>query len=249
MNMDRRTLRALAVAGTAVAGLSAASAGAARADVTPSFIAPAGSASVSPAVTGTDPFYGGYTSAPANGISSAGGSFIVPSVTCPVDAVNILGEAVYDSNGELSGGAGVVINCSGGTPAYSLLAQTTNAVTQGPVSPGDRVVVADAVSSTNTVAKVIDETSHFRARAADGAPEASGAPSASFNVGIFNDSGTTADYGTATFQGNQVNGKHLGQLHPTALDNEPGADVQSTAGPVTPAATGLKFVLTFTNAT
>lgn len=249
MNLNRRPLRALAVAGTAAAGLSAVSAGAARADVAPSFAAPAGSASVSPAVTGTDPFFGGYTGTPATGISSAGTSFIVPSVTCPVDAQDILGEAVYDSNGGLTAGAGVVINCSGGTPTYSLIAQTATALAQGPVSPGDRVVVADGVSSTNTVAKVIDEASHVRVRAADGAPEASGAPSATFNVGIFNDSGTTADYGTALFQGNQVNGKHLGQLDPTAVDNQPGADVQSTPGPVKPAATGLKFTLTFTNAT
>ncbi|HTU31667.1 MAG TPA: G1 family glutamic endopeptidase [Solirubrobacteraceae bacterium] len=244
--MNRRNLRALAVAGTAAAGLSAVSAGAARADVTPSFV-PEGSASASPAVNGTDPFYGGYTGMPAAGISSAGFSFIVPSVTCPVDAQDILGEAVYDSNGNLTGGAGVVIDCSGGTPTYSLLASTFTANAEGPVSPGDRIVVAVGVSSTNTVAKVIDEASHVRVRAADGAPEASGAPAASFHVGIFNDSGTTADYGTATFQGNQVNGKHLGQLDPTALDNEPGTDVQSTTGPVKP--TGLRFTLTFTNAT
>jgi hypothetical protein len=245
--------RMLAGVGVAVAfGLSAGPALADSGGVSP--YSPTAGSQGTPALAAstnaTSPFYGGETGAPADGVTSVGSTFKVPNFGCPEDADVLFGNAIYDTQDGVQAGAALEVSCSDGVASYGLNVFTdvggSDVVTEG-VAPGDKIIVSTYETQTNTVATVTDATSGVSDTSQDGTGDATGYPSDSYVTGIFDDSGTIPKFGSFQFRKVLVNGEHLGQTDPTALDLESGTDLQIKTAP-TPEPSGSVFTLTFKHA-
>ena len=245
--MKRLRVAAATLCGVGVAALGA---GQAKADTgVPSYVPSTGSAAVSAAAT-TNDFYGGYQGGKSfSGVPSVGGSFIVPKFKCPVDAANLYGAAIFDSQGFFQAGASLTIDCTGGVATYGLNAQTTldNDDEVG-VKPGDKIIVSLSETASDTTATAADVTSGASANADDGVGDATGNPSADFNVGVFDDSGTTPQYKSIVFRGVKINAIPLGFLRPPAqrLDLMSGSDVQEKTSKIG-GTNHASFTLTYVN--
>jgi hypothetical protein len=245
--MKRVRVAAATLCGVGVAALGA---GQAKADIgVPSYVPSAGSTAASPA-DATNSFYGGYQGAkPFTGVPSIGETFIVPKFKCPVDALNLYGAAIFDNQGFLQAGASLTIDCTGGVATYGLNAQTAldNDDEVG-VKPGDKIIVSLSETASDTTATAADVTSGASANADDGVGDATGNPSASFNVGVFDDSGTTPQYKKIVFSNTKVDAVPLGLLRPPAqaLDLMSGSDVQEKTSKIK-GTNHASFTLTYAN--
>jgi hypothetical protein len=195
----------------------------------------------------TNPYFGGEQGTPADGVASIGSTFLVPKVSCPANATGLLvGDSFSDTNDQTQAEGLLVAQCVSGAPSYGLVADTFGGGQQdvfSGVSPGDLIIISDYATSSNTVATVTDETSGVTESSQDGTGDASGAPSEQFDSGIFN-FGPVPKFSALTFKEVQVNGEHLAQTDPTAIDLENQTDRQVvTTPPSSP--NGSKFTLTY----
>lgn len=195
----------------------------------------------------TNPYFGGEQGTPADGVASIGSTFVVPKVSCPVNATALLlGDSFSDTNGQTQAEGLLVAQCMSGVPSYGLVANTFDGGQQevvSGVSPGDLIIISDYATSSNTVATVTDATSGVTESSQDGTGDASGTPPAVFSFGIFN-YGPVPKFRTVTFKEVQVNGEHLAQTAPTAIDLENQTDRQVvTTSPRSPSAS--TFTLTY----
>ncbi|HTU31666.1 MAG TPA: hypothetical protein VMF07_19900 [Solirubrobacteraceae bacterium] len=230
--------------------MAALGAGQAKADIgVPSYVPSSGLGPVTPAAT-TNSFYGGYEGGkPFSGVPSVGSTFIVPKFKCPVDALNFYGAAIFDSQGFFQAGASLSIECAGGVASYGLNAETAldNDDEVG-VKPGDKIIVSLSETASDTTATAADVTSGVSAYADDGVGDATGNPSANFNIGVFDDSGTTPQYKSIVFSNDKVNAIPLGLLRPRAqaLDLMSGSDIQEKTSKIK-GINHASFTMTYVN--
>jgi hypothetical protein len=184
---------------------------------------------------------------PSDGVSSAGSTFVVPNAKCPTDSAANFGDQIFDTQSNQQAYAGLQVTCTGGVASYSLFAVTIDGglqfATTG-VAPGDEIIVSDYETTTNTVATATDVTSSAVATSQDGTGDASGYPSANYDIGLLAFTGVTPQFRTVEFKKVEVNGEHLGQTDPTAVNLESGSDLQVKTSPA-PEPAGSHFLLTF----
>jgi hypothetical protein len=182
--------------------------------------------------TATDASFAGYADTPSQGVTSLSASFIVPRVSCPANSeINIAG-AIYDTAGALQAGADVIVDCAGGVATYGISALTYN--TDGPtvfVHPGDLIVVVDSETPSTTTATSIDLTAHTSSTAED-ATGSSGEPSATFFIGLFDDTASLPTFSWLPMVGVQANHQWLSQLSPIQFNQGDGHQLMIATTPV-----------------
>jgi hypothetical protein len=146
----------------------------------------------------------------------------VPRVHCSASETedNFIGVlAGSSSDDEL---AAVEVTCDAGSVSYSLRADTDDQAGLGGVfvSPGDRIIVSESVTPTQSFALAVDRTTGDSVSAGGAGPTELG--SLGVQIGLLaTESGPghqVPRFHSIAFRYTQVNGEHLAQLSPSAHD-------------------------------
>lgn len=178
----------------------------------------------------TSTSFGGWVFTPS-GATSATATFKIPSLTCSSTTTGV-GPGTFMETGSTSApnfnGAGVLLECSGGSPAAEALdiVDGVYSVSSSPLFVGDLMKATVTTSATKTVATIRDLTHKF-------VLTKSGAGAASVEEFLMDDSLTSsgtqlplADFGKIHFGAGAISGTALGSVTPqTKVNMETSAKV------------------------
>jgi hypothetical protein len=212
--------------------------GAGGAGLIAAFALAAAPAIASPPGTVQSKYFGGYDVTPAGGISSAGSTFRMPTITCPDTSegqVMDLGEWINNSAGDLFQPGGLtdvvsdgVLTCGSGTAFYEIEAGSYSSLVDelAPAGPGDLIQTrVEELAGGNAIATTTDLTTGQQVSTED-ASDGQAVQIYEGAIPIVSQErpgdASIPKFKSVTFTRSQVGGLPLSQLEPvpTALDQD-----------------------------